>query len=428
MRLRRVIRSGFVGCVCALSVAAQNWISVGVKGGVPLTDPIGGRTYNVVIATIPNPFGPPSIVSQTTMVSSGSRRLVLGPTLELQLPFGLAVEADALYRPMSVNVQSTTPLGRLAMIGTTLVNRVDTWEIPFLAKYRLPVPVIKPYVEAGPNFRAISASLAQHMSARGFSAGIGVESHIGPLRIAPEVRYTHWGSDGSYATPYHAKSYPNQLEFLAGLATAPADSRTSLAGKEWRRHISLGVKGGLPFTGGFLVDEFDKVSYRSVSCGDFSNIPCTNVIGTVQTYTASRNYLVGPLVEVHLPRNLSIEADALYHPLSLAAQPDPRLLQLPSIKTFSSWEFPIVGKYKFRAPFARPYLEAGPTFRAGSSQYHHYLASAGVTAGLGVEASVWRVHIAPEVRFVHWGHDASNAAPFYLSKRNQAQFLLGLSY
>ena len=426
MRLRRVIRSVFVGCVCALSVAAQNWISVGVKGGVPLTDPIASRTYNLVIASIPNPFGPPNILSQQTAISSGSRRLVLGPTLEVQLPFGLAVEADALYRPMSVKVQSTNYVANLVLNAPVFTGRIDAWEFPFLAKYRLPLPVMKPYIEAGPNFRAISASLAQHMAARGFSAGIGVESRIGFLRIAPEVRYTHWGGDGNGTTLYHASSYPNQVEFLAGLATAPADSGTSLTGKEWRRHISLGVKGGMPFTGAFLADEFGKVSYPSVGCQWFTS--CTAVTGTVQTYTASRNYLVGPLVEVHLPLDLSIEADALYHPVSLAAPPDLRLPQLPSIKTFSSWEFPIVGKYKFRAPFARPYLEAGPTFRAGSSQYHHYLASAGATAGVGIEAIAWRVHIAPEVRFVHWGHDAPDAGPFYSSKRNQAQFLLGLSY
>ncbi len=87
-----------------------------------------------------------------------------------------------------------------------------------------------------------------------------------------------------------------------------------------------------------------------------------------------------------------------------------------------------MGKYKFPFPFARPYLEAGPKFRAASSSYGHYLANAGATAGLGVEGSLWRMHIAPEVRFVHWGHDAADAGPFYQSKRNQAQFLLGLSY
>jgi hypothetical protein len=349
----------------------------------------------------------------------------------MQLPFGLAVEADALYRPMELKVEQTTSLGSLVLAGPTLLNRIDAWEFPILAKYRFHLPLIKPYVEAGPSFRVTSASLAQHMSGAGFSASVGVESHIGPLRIAPEVRYTHWGSDGPYTVPYHAASYPNQVEFLAGLATAPAAFGTaSPAGSGWRR-LSFGVKAGLPFTTAFLSDEFGKVSYPSIRCGDFSPNPnnCAAASATIQTYSASRNYLVGPLAELHLPLSFSVEADALYHPLSLAVQPDARLLELPSIKTFDSWEFPVVGKYKFRAPFASPYLEAGPIFRTASSPLKHYLSSAGVVAGLGVETSVWRVRIAPELRFVHWGHDAPDAGPlFYSSRRNQAQFLVGLSY
>jgi hypothetical protein len=349
------------------------------------------------------------------------------------LPFGLSVEADALYRPMDLKVTQTTSHGTLVLpYSTTLLSRIDVWEFPILAKYRLPLPLMKPYIEAGPSFRATGASLAQHMSGAGVSAGVGIETHIGPLQIAPEVRYTHWGSDGAYNVPYHAAPYPNQIEFLAGLATAPAAfGTTSPTGSRWQRRWSFGLKAGLPFTTAFLSDEFGKVSYPSIRCGGFSPNPsdCAAASATVQIYMASRNYLVGPLVELRLPLSFSVEADALYHPLSLAALPDARLLELPSIKTFGSWEFPVVGKYKFRAPFASPYLEAGPTFRTASSPLKHYLSSAGVVAGIGVEATVWRVRITPEVRFVHWGHDAPDAGPlFYSSRRNQAQFLVGLLY
>lgn len=433
MTIGRVARIVFVGCVSAFSALAQNWLSIGVKGGVSLTDPFADRTYSYVTGTIRQPFGPPIVEAQTTRVFGGSRSFILGPTLEVELPFGLAVEADALYRPMDLKAQQTTSLGNFVLPGsTTLLTRIDAWEFPILAKYRLPLPLMKPYVEAGPSFRATSASLAQHMSGVGFSAGIGVESHIGPLRIAPEVRYTHWGSDGSYTVPYHASSYPNQVEFLAGLATAPAAFGTaSPAGSGWLRRLSFGVKAGLPLTTAFLSDEFGKVSYPSIRCGDFGPNPsdCADASATVQTYRASRNYLVGPLVELRLPLNFSVEADALYHPLSLATAPDARLIELPSIKTFGSWEFPVVGKYKFRTPFASPYLEAGPTFRTASSPLKHYLSSAGVVAGLGVEATISRLRIAPEVRFVHWGHDAPDAGSlFYSSRRNQAQFLVGLLY
>jgi len=299
--LRRIARIVLVGGVSTLSVMAQNWISIGVKGGVPLTEAFADRTFNFAIGTVGNPFSPtPWTVSQTTSIYSGSRYFILGPTMEVYLPLGLAIEADGLYRPMSVQIKQSTSLPGLAgflLGGPTLSSRIDTWEFPLLAKYRLPVPVVKPYVEAGPSFRAVSASLAKYMSGTGVSAGIGVEFRIGRLRIAPEVRYTHWGNDGVYRVPYHAVSYPNQVEFLAGLAAAPAPFGTtpSRPSHGLSKYLSLGVKGGLPFTTAFIEDEFAKVIYPPVRCGDFSpTASCTPVNPSVQTYTASRNYLVGP--------------------------------------------------------------------------------------------------------------------------------------
>jgi hypothetical protein len=414
----------FTACLFAAALSAQTGISIGVKGGVPLTDPFADRTYNFVVALIKNPFGPPRVISQSTRVFSGSRSFVLGPTLELQLPFGLAVEADALYRPINVSLQSTTFLPLLTDSTPVLPARADRWEFPLLAKYRLPVPFLKPYIEAGPTFRT---SQPQQISTKGISAGVGFEAQVGHFRIAPEVRYTHWGSDGTNNQPYYAVSYPNQIEFLAGFATRPV-TPTGSASFQARRLISMGLKGGFPFTTAFQVDEFEKLTYPPVRCGDFRiNNPSCSVTGIAQQFKASRNYLVGPMVELRLPYSLSIEGDALYHPLSLGVL-DARVPEPPSIKTFNSWEFPVVGKYRVRAPFVTPYFEAGPTFRTASSPYGHYLSKAGITAGLGVEAVAWRIHIAPEVRFVHWGQDSPDAGVTYASRRNQAQFLLGFSY
>ena len=401
---------------------------MGVKGGVPLTDPFADRSFQRVIATIPNPFGPPETQTQTTRYFGGSRNFVLGPTLELRLPFGLAVEADALYRPMEFQIQETISL--LLSTRFTLVERGDVWEFPILAKYRLPLHVVKPYLAAGPSFRATSSSLGKYMSGTGISAGIGIETRVGPLVVAPEVRYTHWGADGAYASPNHLTSYSNQVEFLIGLATrAGAPGTTSPSAAGWRKYLAVGVKGGLPFMTAFVADSYGRVTYASVPCVTLgpNATACAISEGTVETHQASRNYLVGPTVEVHLPRHLSIEGDALYGPLSLAAPPS-RVGFFPSIQTYGSWSFPVVGKYRFHLPLVKPYLEAGPTFRTASSPINHYLAKAGVTAGVGVEGTAWKIHLSPEVRFVRWGADAPDAGIFYASRRNQAQFLVGVSY
>jgi hypothetical protein len=328
---------------------------------------------------------------------------------------------------MEFQIQGTTSLSILST-RVTLAERGDAWEFPILAKYRLPLPVVKPYFTAGPSFRATSSALGKHMSGTGVSAGIGIETRMGPLLVAPEVRYTHWGADGTYASPNHLTSFQNQVEFLIGLTTrsgVPGTISPSPAG--WRKYLAVGVKGGLPFTTAFISDSYGRVTYPSVSCGNFSSTSaCPISEATVETHRASRNYLVGPSVEVHLPLHLSIEGDALYSPLSLATPGSQWFL--PAIQTYGSWSFPVVGKYRFHLPFAKPYLEAGPTFRTASSPIDRYLSKAGVTAGAGVEATAWKIHVSPEVRFVHWGADAPDAAIFYGSRRNQAQFLLGVSY
>lgn len=194
---------------------------------------------------------------------------VLGPILELRLPLGLAVEADALYRPMEFKVQQTNARLASFLLGTAtglaLVNRVNVWEFPILAKYRLPVPFFKPYLEAGPSFRATGASLAKQMSGRGVSAGIGVETRLGPLLLAPEMRYTHWGADGAYSSPYHVTSYPNQVEFLMGVATSLAASGVgSFPAAGPRKLLMLGVKGGMAV--------YDCVPFGLVRTGDDSSV------------------------------------------------------------------------------------------------------------------------------------------------------------
>jgi hypothetical protein len=396
MGFRHVVRVALIACFASSYIIAQNWISIGVKGGLPLTSPFAGRTFNSVVATIQNPFVlPPTIVSEATTISSGSRSFIIGPSLEVQLPLGLAIEADALYRQMNIDMQQSILYGPLfaASVGPAIASHTDMWEFPILAKYRFSLPFVKPYVEAGPAFRVASASLAEHMSGRGVSAGIGIEAHLGHLRIAPEVRYTHWGRDGIYNLPYHAASYSNQVEFLAGLSTAPsAMGAAPRSGSGLQRYLLFGLKGGLPFTTAFIEDEISRVTYPGGACQYFS-CPATGY--TVQTTTASRNYLVGPTIEVRLPRNVSIEGNALYGPVSLASSAVVLVLSSylgqpsisPSIRTFHSWQLPVVAKYKFRMHFASPYLEAGPTFRTLSSSLEHYLSNDGVTTGAALTPS-----------------------------------------
>ncbi len=167
--------------------------------------------------------------------------------------------------------------------------------------------------------------------------------------------------------------------------------------------ISFGIRGGVPFTGAFA-----------------------NTLGVdTSTSSGSNSYLVGPMVEVHLPLGFSVEADGLYHPLNLN-QTIVTSTTFHNSYTFQSWEFPILAKYRFlHTPIVKPLIEAGPTFRATSESLNQF-AKVGFVLGGGVEIKVGHLRIEPDIRYIHWGSDSIvNGEP---SNVNQAQFSVGVSF
>jgi opacity protein-like surface antigen len=162
--------------------------SVGVKAGVPFTD-----AFN-------------SFTSGSYTSFSNSKNYIIGPMVELHLPLGLSAEADALYRPLNFTT------------GSSFNENYSSWEFPILAKYRFPIPLVKPYVEAGPSFRTVGGFVGNYTSNSGFTAGVGVELRLAKFRIGPEIRYTHWGSDSSNAAIQGFSSNQNQGEFLVGFS------------------------------------------------------------------------------------------------------------------------------------------------------------------------------------------------------------------
>lgn len=98
----------------------------------------------------------------------------------------------------------------------------SSWEFPVLAKYHFQFPVVTPYLEAGPSFRT-TASRIDNLSNNGVTVGAGADIKALFLRISPEFRYTHWGSDSktaltSIVTQPPLSSKQDQLEFLVGFS------------------------------------------------------------------------------------------------------------------------------------------------------------------------------------------------------------------
>lgn len=164
--------------------------SYGVIGGVPVT----------------NPFQ--TVTSGLGSVFSNSKGYVFGPTAEVRLPFGLGVEVDALYRPLSYESQ---PVGAAAAHTS-----IGSWEFPILGKYRFAFPIVKPFVDAGPAFRGVGSG-GSFLSGKGFAFGGGVEAGLFHIHLSPQLRYTHWGADGANRPLAIVQSGQNQVEFLIGL-------------------------------------------------------------------------------------------------------------------------------------------------------------------------------------------------------------------
>ncbi len=128
--------------------------------------------------------------------------------VELHLPLGLSAEADALYRRYQINGSG------------------GEWEFPIVGKYHfLPGP-IKPYVGAGVNFNHVTgfSNIASggipHAGTTGFVLEGGVEFKLLRLRLAPELRFTHWGNPNIDLNPLNIalKSSQNQAMVLVGVS------------------------------------------------------------------------------------------------------------------------------------------------------------------------------------------------------------------
>jgi opacity protein-like surface antigen len=165
--------------LCApLSAQLINW---GVKGGVPFND----------------------AVKAAGTLNSNFHRWTLGPTFDLNLPAGLGVEFDILYR-------------RTGYTTTASTFGANSFEFPLLAKYKFPGKLARLYVDGGFVFRSITdVPLLQDATSKGFAFGAGIQYNLKLIKISPELRYTHWGNEPFKGVDLG--SARNQTEFLIGI-------------------------------------------------------------------------------------------------------------------------------------------------------------------------------------------------------------------
>ncbi len=201
------------------------------------------------------------------------------------------------------------------------------------------------------------------------------------------------------------------------------------------QRFEFGAKVGVP-----LSETFETGSFFTLDFGEGST-------------SATRRYTVGPTVELKLVHNFSVEFDVLYNPVGFDDLTKSGGLEYIHTRTTAkSWEFPILGKFRFsRLPILRPYVDGGISFRRVSgvsstmAQYAGSLAfevrsstgttsetldnrsSRGVVVGAGMVIHAWLLHISPEIRYTRWGAD-QNLDPLLYSNQNQVDLLLGVTF
>ena len=192
--------------------------------------------------------------------------------------------------------------------------------------------------------------------------------------------------------------------------------------------FTAGVKLGVPLTDFLSAAESGDTSYSTIT----------------------NRYIVGLEGELRLPFGLGIELDVLYRHVNYSSTISSLSTTTTAGTTSNDWEFPLVAKYKFKAPVVRPYAEAGVAWdtlqglsqtvkstvagvvgSSSSTSNPPELANSstrGLVLGAGVDIHVLLIHITPEIRYTRWGARQFFAPGLLSSNQNQAEFLVGVTF
>jgi hypothetical protein len=201
-------------CLFATVANAQIQFHFGVEGGVPLTDTLVSTTVASASRISANNGS-----FSFDRYNSETKRLLIGPTLRVDLQHGLGIEFDALYQ--RVNYDHTvvnSALGGSFFSRSFEQTTANRWQFPLLIQYSRNLSKAKVYAEVGPSISRIANSRStisstssngsstssntstvtgQGGTLAGMTAGAGVDLPCFRLHLRPEFRYSHWFSPGA---------------------------------------------------------------------------------------------------------------------------------------------------------------------------------------------------------------------------------------
>jgi hypothetical protein len=173
-------------------------VSIGVLGGAPLVDQTNGNDE--------------------------SRPYLVGPSVEVRLPAGFAIEADALYQRIGNTssfalLESFIGAGVAITTAETTRTRANQWEFPVLGKYYFRRNSRwQPFVGTGWAMRFADIHQSGNETVVNTGAAVstftftdsfrsdlqvgatftaGIRYRIGRFAMLPQVRYTRWGGQNN---------------------------------------------------------------------------------------------------------------------------------------------------------------------------------------------------------------------------------------
>lgn len=222
--------------------------------------------------------------------------------------------------------------------------------------------------------------------------------------------------------------------------------------------VHFGAEAGVPLT-----DTLSSTASASLLGGTLSS----------DRYNSeTKRLIIGPTVRLEFQHGLGIEFDALYQRINfdhsmLNSQPAEFSSQSFEQTTANRWQFPLLVQYSRNFSKVKVFGEFGPSISKianvrstvhstsfnGTSLTGSSISSttgqggtlAGITAGTGIDLSVFHLHLRPEIRYSHWfSPSVTPAAGFFFGSglflgsapisspfrthADQADFLLGLTF
>jgi hypothetical protein len=190
---------------------------------------------------------------------------------------------------------------------------------------------------------------------------------------------------------------------------------------------------------------------QSTSIGVIAGARATDDLTGAGATSVSKRFLVGPAINIRLPRGFAFEVDALYRREGYQTGFANFASISVSEERANSWEFPLLLKY--RPPLApRLFVEGGyaPRLLRGSistdgqllfpqpTPVQHSTSSTnwptrhGIVLGGGVQFEIGRLQIEPGLRYTRWNSKAISGfypdGPSWQSTQNQFDILVRMAW